>query len=741
MPASRDPTSRIAARIARTRGFLVALSMLVVATCRLDTLIVLPRAALLCVTPSFPDTLRDSAATGSATHRSNTVSIENCGTGKLHWRAFLMHGSPWLSIQPDSGIVGAGSESPQVVLNSATLDTGIYHETVVVNSTTGSGAVEVPIQFFIHPCRIAPISIDDSAVATLTSADCGAPHRSGSYARIYAFPGRANDSVSIELPASFDAYLTLDTTLDRSRPPLAQTDDCLGFSGDPCLYYQRLPFNASYYVEVTSANSADAGAFTLHVVGPRLPRPPASLDQLLSDSVTSIAPGATVNTSGILLRAVISDPDLGDSVHLEAEVRPVAIPFSGPNVPDGLPVGNGQPAWVNVGGLTDNAEYHWRVRAGDNTGRSSPWVSFGGTPDFVVNVLHPPNAPTTLGQATGDGTGILTGATIGTDVVILSASVSDPDPGDLLRLEVEVRPVGTPFSGPNGSSAPVTDGGPLQATVGPLPSATSYHWRARAIDELGDTSSWVAYGGNSESAIDFRVVVPHVPNPPDALAQLQSSDLTPIPVGGAASSNTIVISGVVSDPDTGQTVQLEVEVLPVGQDFTGQPNYVTPLVPSNTTVSVTVGPLAVNTNYHWQARAKDAAGGTGAWVPYPVSPTNLETTPDFSYQVQPTPVQLVFTVQPTNTKVGAVIRPAILVTAQDSTGQTNTSFNGMVTMTLATNPGFGTLSGTTTVSAVAGVARFADLSIDRTGFGYQLRATTVQPALTAVSAPFNIRLF
>jgi hypothetical protein len=165
---------------------------------------------------------------------------------------------------------------------------------------------------------------------------------------------------------------------------------------------------------------------------------------------------------------------------------------------------------------------------------------------------------------------------------------------------------------------------------------------------------------------------------------------------------------------------------------------VTPLAPGNSTVTATVGPLAVNTNYHWQARAKDAAGGTGAWVPFPISPTNPETAPDFSYQIQQPPVQLVFTVQPTNTRAGVVIKPATQVTAQDINGQTSTSFSGTVTMTLETNPGFGTLSGTTTVTAVAGVATFADLSIDRTGFGYQLRATTVQPALTAVSAPFNI---
>jgi hypothetical protein len=294
-------------------------------------------------------------------------------------------------------------------------------------------------------------------------------------------------------------------------------------------------------------------------VHPQLPTSPQALDQRLSDSVTSVDPGATVNQASILLRAALSDPDLGDSLHLEAEVRPVAVGFSGPNVPNGLAVGNRHPAWASVGGLTDKTSYHWRVRVGDNTGRSGPWVSFGGNPDFVVNVPHPPNPPTTLGQARGDGTGIITGATADTDVVILSATVSDPDPGDLLRLEVEVRPVSTTFSSPTDSSDPVPDGGPLQVIVGPLPSSTNYHWRARAVDQTGDTCSWVAYGGNPETATDFGIALPHDPYRPDSLAQLQSGDLLPIPVGGVSPSNTVVITGAVSDPDGGQTVQLDLE--------------------------------------------------------------------------------------------------------------------------------------------------------------------------------------
>lgn len=724
--------SRRSLRVA-ARGAVAAAAVLVSVTCHLDKLLVLPQGALLCVTPSVPDTLQDSAAAGSATQRSDAVSLNNCGAGLLRWSALLQHGSPWLSVLPDSGIAGLESVPPRLIFNSATLDTpGVYHETVVINSASGSGAAEIPVKFTIHPCRITPLTIDNSAAAVLSSTDCGAPHRlPGHFARIYGFPGIVNESVSVELPAAFDAYVVLDTTLDQARAAWVETDDSL-------LYYQRFPRDGSYFVEVTSAAVADTGPFTLHLTHPRLPDAPQGLDQRLADSVTSVAKGASVAQTSILLRAVLSDPDLNDSVHLEAEVRPVSAGFTGPNVPDGPATGNGRPAWVSVTGLADKTSYHWRVRAGDHTGRSGPWTVFGGTPDFVVNVPHAPNVPATLGQARGDGSGILTGATIDTDVVILGAIVSDVDPGDELRLAVEVRPVGTPFSEPTDSSAAVTDGGPMQVVVGPLPGATSYHWRARAVDQTGATSPWIAYGGNSESATDFRVAVSLAPNPPSALAQLQSGDLTPIPVGGAASSNSIVITGLVSSADGSQTVQLEVEVEPVSQSFSGQPNYASPFVPSNSTASVTVGSLTINTSYHWQARARDFSGHASAWVPFPVSPSNPETDPDFTCQIQSQPVRLVFSVQPTTTRVGAVIVPAVQVTAQDGTGQTSTGYTGPVTITLEPSFNGGKLMGTTTVNAVGGVATFVDLSINKPGFAYRLRATTFQPSLTVVSVPFSI---
>src|SRR5204863_252249 len=88
-----------------------------------------------------------------------------------------------------------------------------------------------------------------------------------------------------------------------------------------------------------------------------------------------------------------------------------------------------------------------------------------------------------------------------------------------------------------------------------------------------------------------------------------------------------------------------------------------------------------------------------------------------------TATQLAFTVQPSNTVAGAAISPAVQVTALDPAGNPVPSFTGSVTVALGNNPGGSTLSGTTTVAAVNGVARFVDLSLNKTGTSTAVRAT------------------
>jgi hypothetical protein len=105
--------------------------------------------------------------------------------------------------------------------------------------------------------------------------------------------------------------------------------------------------------------------------------------------------------------------------------------------------------------------------------------------------------------------------------------------------------------------------------------------------------------------------------------------------------------------------------------------------------------------------------------------------------VVPGEPRLGFTVQPSNAEQGQVITPAVEVTAFDDLGSVDVNFTGDVTLAVANNPGDGTLSGTTTVAAVSGVALFDDMSIDLAGVGYTLQATALGYT-PSTSAAFNI---
>jgi hypothetical protein len=102
-----------------------------------------------------------------------------------------------------------------------------------------------------------------------------------------------------------------------------------------------------------------------------------------------------------------------------------------------------------------------------------------------------------------------------------------------------------------------------------------------------------------------------------------------------------------------------------------------------------------------------------------------------------TTTQLAFAAQPSTAGAGAVITPAVQVTARDGHDNTATSFTGTVTVAIGANPGGGTLSGTTAVAAVGGIATFSTLSIDNVGTGYTLTATSAGLA-SATSAAFDV---
>src|SRR2546423_5834941 len=86
---------------------------------------------------------------------------------------------------------------------------------------------------------------------------------------------------------------------------------------------------------------------------------------------------------------------------------------------------------------------------------------------------------------------------------------------------------------------------------------------------------------------------------------------------------------------------------------------------------------------------------------------------------------------------GHQISPAVKVRALDALGNPVPSFTGSVRIAAGNNPGGATLSGTTPVAAVSGVATFFDLSLNKTGTGYTLTASASGFA-PVTSAAFDI---
>lgn len=101
------------------------------------------------------------------------------------------------------------------------------------------------------------------------------------------------------------------------------------------------------------------------------------------------------------------------------------------------------------------------------------------------------------------------------------------------------------------------------------------------------------------------------------------------------------------------------------------------------------------------------------------------TVNNFNGGVYPgVPWKLAFSVQPSNAGQGSSISPAVEVSIEDAFGTVVTSWPNEITIRLGldSNPGGATLSGTTSIIAVNGVATFSDLSLDQIADGYTLWA-------------------
>ncbi len=98
-----------------------------------------------------------------------------------------------------------------------------------------------------------------------------------------------------------------------------------------------------------------------------------------------------------------------------------------------------------------------------------------------------------------------------------------------------------------------------------------------------------------------------------------------------------------------------------------------------------------------------------------------------AFDIDPgTPASVSFSVQPTDETAGVAIAPAIEAELYDTYGNfCDNDSSTQVSLEFANNAGAGTLSGTLTDTAAAGVLSWANISINKTGADYTLRARKV----------------
>src|SRR5882672_8927519 len=218
-------------------------------------------------------------------------------------------------------------------------------------------------------------------------------------------------------------------------------------------------------------------------------------------------------------------------------------------------------------------------------------------------------------------------------------------------------------------------------------------------------------------------------------------------ISGCATSNTVTIGpaanlaftvqpGSVSAGSATITVAVSIEdaaghVVPTGT------NQVTIAIGTNPSSGALSGTATATAVAGVATFSNLSIGSAGTGYTLAASATGLSGASSNTFNVVGAPSKLAFTVQPSNVAAGSSITPAITVSVEDTAGNVVPTATNQITIAIGTNPSSGTLSGTVQANAVAGVATFSTLSINKVGTGYTL-ASSATGLTGASSGTFNV---
>jgi hypothetical protein len=441
----------------------------------------------------------------------------------------------------------------------------------------------------------------------------------------------------------------------------------------------------------TSYGGNAAGSADLRVAVQQAPALPEALEQLTLQGA-AIETGGLARGETVMLRGLVADANAEDRLRFEVEVRPVDQPFTNfPTATSGLVV-NGTIAAVLVSGLQDSVSYHWQARAVDEQDKPGAWGVFGANaeaaPDFAVAL--PPSGLAFLDQP----------ATASAGALLAPFRIAAVDAAGRVLKSFDGA-IAVALQSPSGAGV-ISGSNTVVAVAG---IATFSDLR---IEQAGEqyTITASAAGLPSLASISFGI------SPAPASQLVFSTAPVSLSAGELLSPVHVRAVDAFGNTVTGFEGQVTLTLGPSG-------------VLAGTTSVIASAGVAQFTDL----RVEQAGQGYTLIA----AAAGIADVVSSSFNVSPgNATHLVFTTSPSSAVAGGAI--AIQLAAQDAFGNTATTFTGIVSISLGPT---GALGGTTSVSAVAGIATFTDLIIAAAGESYVLTATS-SGVQDVVSAAFSV---
>lgn len=394
--------------------------------------------------------------------------------------------------------------------------------------------------------------IASSGMVDLGYADCG----TGRYIAIG--PSQSVDTDNDGLPDDWELLYLLDPESDEGDHGQSGDPDNDGLS------------NLEEYLNGTDPLVAD---IVLPNTSPSAPSLNAPAD---GTEVASLQPVLSVNNA--------DDPD-ADEITYEFEVYSdqglTSLIAASSEVAEGTNVSE----MALPGGLSDNTLYYWRARAFDGT-ENSPWMDVA---TFFINTENdPPGIPVLSYPRDGSGIAAL-------QATLVVKTVSDPD-RDMVTYEFAVYSdaeltslveASDNISGAAGSDC-------IWTMNVELTDGETYYWTARAVDDEGAQSTWVAANDFSVDTANGSPVISAIASPAQGERITEVPPVLSVTNGSDPDGDTLVYEFQIDSVDTFDGPDLEAS-MPIDQGVDGETSW------------MPLSDLDENTTYFWRVCAYDGA--------------------------------------------------------------------------------------------------------------------------------------